>query len=123
MGSGLSSYRRGSVSEEDPTTLKFKASIRPTTGIGLVVDGKEVNEINPSFSSGNGPGSGGFAVNGAGHTGSFSSEPGNFVRNRRELVSMRSSKYSPKIQPAMPNTDELEKRFTKVLVSTFPIIY
>ena len=40
-----------------------------------------------------------------------------FVRNRNETVSMRSSKYSPKNVAPMPTSEELEKRFTKVLVS------
>ena len=42
-----------------------------------------------------------------------------FVRNRGETVSMRSSKYSPKTVAPMPTSEELEKRFTKVLVGTF----
>ncbi|CAG7723964.1 unnamed protein product [Allacma fusca] len=43
--------------------------------------------------------------------------PQNFVRNRKDVMSMRSSKYSPKPVAPMPTTDELEKRFTKVLAS------
>jgi len=113
MGSSLSTYRRGSVSEES-STLKFKASIRPTTGIGLVMDGDGKSQLNPGFPGGNGiTSSDESSANGTGHqTGSLRSEPGNFVRNRKELSSMRSSK----IPAPMPTTDELEKRFTKVLV-------
>jgi hypothetical protein len=121
MGSSLSTYRRGSVSEESSSTLKFKASIRPTTGIGLVMDGGGKQESDSGFSSGNGFGNSDVSgVNGTGHhtgTGSLGSDSGHFVRNRKELLSMRSSKYSPKVQAPMPTSEELEKRFTKVLVS------
>lgn len=58
----------------------------------------------------------------AGHTNSLilsgdQQQQQHFVRNRKDLVSMRSSKYSPKTIAPIPSSDELEKRFTKVLVS------
>lgn len=117
MGSSLSTYRRGSVSGEDPTASKFKASIRPTTGIGLVTDVDET-KTNPGFSTRSDPSLSGFLTNGDRHSSVLNStETGQFLRNQKNLQSMRSSKYSPKIQAPMPNPDELEKRFTKVLVS------
>jgi len=105
MGSNLSSARRSSAdspyrNEDDATITKLKANIRPPTGL-IIMNGDD-----SLGSSRNG------TMNGNGL------DSNNFIRNRKELLSMRSSKYSPKGFPApMPSSDELEKRFTKVLVS------
>lgn len=127
MGNNLSSsYRRpASLAGDDP--IKFKSSIRTAGGVDFVthsgVSGNHIdsNDINPGFTSLSGSSCGPPSVNtlNGGNCHPHGIDPPNFVRNRRDLVSMRSSKYSPKPATPMPNADELEKRFTKVLVSEF----
>ncbi|CAL8095965.1 unnamed protein product [Orchesella dallaii] len=128
MGNNLSNYRRPASGAGDDATLKFKSSIRTAGGVDFVthaqsgVSGNHFssNDMNPGFNSFSGSSCGPTSINTTGNgTGCHPHglDPPNFVRNRRDLVSMRSSKYSPKPATPMPNTDELEKRFTKVLAS------
>lgn len=137
MGNNLSSnYRRpASLAGDDPASMKFKSSIRTAGGVDFVthahsgVSGNQIdsNDFNPGFNSLSGSSFGHPSINTATGNGSgchpHGFDPPNFVRNRRDLVSMRSSKYSPKPATPMPNADELEKRFTKVLVSNLKFLF
>jgi hypothetical protein len=118
MGNNLTTYRRSGgggggangTTPHDPTA-RLKAQIRPQTG--LLSPDPDLLDENDS----------GFATNSLHFPPAAASQPPdstNFVRNRKDLVSMRSSKYSPKNISPMPGSDELEKRFTKVLVSENP---
>ncbi len=106
MGNSLS--RGGSTST---------SSIRPTAG--LVTTDDDHHPVQSEKSCINNPGfstnrSSGLNLNNGDEHSSVS-----FLRNQKNLGSMRSSKYSPKIQTPLPNPpppEELEKRFTKVLV-------
>lgn len=121
MGNNLASYRRTGVNgngKHGYDKAELKANIRPQTGMGIIdlhSAGLEEND------SGFVPGTRTTTLQ-PGNTNSLilyppGSDPAqNFVRNRKDLVSMRSSKYSPKTISPMPSSDELEKRFTKVLV-------
>ncbi|ODN05923.1 hypothetical protein Ocin01_00732 [Orchesella cincta] len=108
--------------------MQFKSSIRTAGGVDFVthtqsgISGNHFNsnDMNPGFNSLSGSSCGPASINTTGNGTDchpHGLDPPNFVRNRRDLVSMRSSKYSPKPATPMPNTDELEKRFTKVLAS------
>lgn len=124
MGNNLSNYRRpASIAGDDHTSMKYKSSIRTAGGVefgtrpGVSGNYTDSNDINPGFTSLSGSSCGPPSINITGNGSSCHGlDPPTFVRNRRDLVSMRSSKYSPKPATPMPNADELEKRFTKVLV-------
>lgn len=128
MGNNLSNYRRpaASAAGDDLTSMRFKSTIRTTGGLDFVTHTQsglsgnqhiDSSDSNPGFNSLSGS-SGPTSINitGNGNSHPYGIDPPSFVRNRRDLVSMRSSKYSPKPVTPMPNADELEKRFTKVLV-------
>jgi len=126
MGNNLGSYRRssgnGKIGYDKDKTETLKAHIRPQTGIGIM-DLHSAAGVGDQNESGLFPGTRTTTLLQPGNTNSLiiyppGSDPTqNFVRNRKDLVSMRSSKYSPKTISPIPSSDELEKRFTKVLVS------